>query len=193
MSLNDVDFLKGSLSLTKNSLNPTFKPTAPKRVAASSTLNVMKTLSTLLLCIFFISIPWQTLLAGEPLPQFEFDRALAVDLAKVYLHAQFRAHPERELENLNWAYPYVSTSTTKDGRNLIFVGFRSGETNSGATIIFESYTTTSFLIPNSAGVQSNFIESYNFSGDLAALINDTPSGRRITGRSNHSPRSLGPC
>jgi len=103
------------------------------------------------------------------------DSELAVELAKAYLKSQFRKHPGRKLPGINWSAPYISVSYPVNGRYFVFVGFLSTQPNSGATIVFESCSTTPFLLPQHAGAQAEFMESYKYYDSLQIKETDMES------------------
>ncbi len=82
----------------------------------------------------------------------KFDTVLAIDLAKAYLQAYFRAHPKTEPSGINWNDPVVVGSRIQGGRELVYVGFKPLAGKVGAYMVLEKCDP---LVPNHYGAEED--------------------------------------
>jgi hypothetical protein len=96
---------------------------------------------------------------GVAAPPFEFDRQLAVELARAYIHSQLRARTNEGADRIGYDKPWVIATVASEGRHLVSVTFASAGGPAGAYVVLERCEENGLLLAVDAGTVDN-LESY---------------------------------
>ena len=66
-----------------------------------------------------------------------YDKPLAIELASAYLRAFRKIDTEPSLVPVDFFYPIIEESWSKEGREFVFVGFKNELEKSGGIAVFE--------------------------------------------------------
>lgn len=104
----------------------------------------MPKLSSLILLLVMASV-------GAAVPPFQYDRQLAIELARAYVQSSLRAMPKDAGLQLDYDKPLVLAAVDHAGRHLVSVTFaaKSGET--GGYAVLERCEETGLLVGVDAG------------------------------------------
>ena len=97
--------------------------------------------------------------AGVAAPAFEFDRQLAVELARAYIHSQLRMRANEGTDRIAYNRPSVVAAVDSKGRHLVSVTFASTGGPAGAYVVLERCEENGLLLAAEVGTVDN-LENY---------------------------------
>jgi len=89
-------------------------------------------------------------------PAFNFDKELAIDLAKAYIRWELRIENQPEVGEIDFNKPFIHSATDSGGRKFVFVAFPSSTSSWGAFATFQACQSTALLVPNEASTVNTF-------------------------------------
>jgi hypothetical protein len=107
---------------------------------------------------------------GIAAPPFEFDRQLAVELARAYIHSQLRVSTNEEADRISYDKPLVVATVASKGRHLVSVTFASTGGPAGAYVLLERCEETGLLLAVDVGTVDN-LASYR--RDMGSVTSKT--------------------
>jgi len=96
---------------------------------------------------------------GIAAPPFEFDRQLAVELARAYIHSHSRVKTNEGGDRIGYDKPSVVAVVDSKGRHLVSVTFGSAGGSAGAYVVLERCEENGLLLAVDVGTVDN-LESY---------------------------------
>jgi hypothetical protein len=96
---------------------------------------------------------------GIAAPPFEFDRQLAVELARAYIHSQLRVRTNEGTDRIGYDKPAIVATVDSKRRHLVSVTFASTGGPAGAYVVLERCEENGLLLAVDVGTVDN-LQSY---------------------------------
>jgi hypothetical protein len=107
---------------------------------------------------------------GVAAPPFEFDRQLAIELARAYIHSQLRVKANEGTDRIGYDKPSLVATVDSAGRHLVSVTFAAAGGPAGAYVVLERCEENGLLLAVDVGTVDK-IESYRH--DMGSVSSKT--------------------